>query len=330
MFDPRFIWMGIAVCVAAYLGYNTLLATGIHNPSEPTAYITVKKGVTTQLVKINRRQCLAKPNRLWARADDYTECIAYLTPRNQPKGSTAVVFFSGDVGAHNLTAKRSANLTQSYQLRAEALARAYTVPVYIVARPGLMGSSGSHILGGQRDESEIIASAVSLLKQRHGLTRLVLGGQSGGARLVAQLLVSGRRDIGCAVMASGAYGVPRVRGGGRRRTDIWGNPGHRYLVPLRAVSGVVQDRRRRLFVVGDPRDKRAPFSEQRQWAEALQRAGHRTRLLEAAGGGKEFHFLTDLGMRLAGLCAAGRSTQSIANYARSSKSRAGVKPPLRK
>ena len=159
-----------------------------------------------------------------------------------------------------------------------------------------------------------MASALETLKRRHGIDRMVLGGQSGGARVAAQLLVSGRTDIACGVMASGAYGIPGRRGGGRMSTNIWGEPSKSYLIPLRSIEGVLADGKRRLFVVGDPRDKRAEFAEQREWADALRRAGHHAVLLEAPGGGKEFHYRGRVAMEVAGMCASGKSDREIASY----------------
>ncbi|MFM1814025.1 MAG: hypothetical protein RLZ98_720 [Pseudomonadota bacterium] len=321
MLDPRIIWIGASALLAAYFGYHSLVSTGTSGPTEHTSYITEKDGTQHRLLRIDRGRCLAEPNRLWATAGDYVECIQYVTPPAQPAGTTAVVFFSGDVAAEEVTRQRMEAMQTAYRRRAELVAKGYGVPVYVVGRPGLMGSSGSHILGGQRDESQIIGAALDQLKRRHGLQRLVLGGQSGGARLVAQLLTTRRSDVDCAVMASGAYGIPLVKGGGTRRTNIWGDPGQRYLVPIQNIGSILHDGRRRNFVIGDPRDTRTPFEGQREWALALQQAGHKTILLEAVAGGKEHHFLSEVGIRVAGLCAAGKSDGAISDFVRLSKRR---------
>jgi pimeloyl-ACP methyl ester carboxylesterase len=184
------------------------------------------------------------------------------------------------------------------------------MPAFAIARPGVMGSTGFHVIGGVRKERQLIASAIDALERRYGVERLVLGGQSGAARIAAQLLTSGRGDIHCAAMASGAYGVPGRKGGGWMSTNIWGEPSKSYLIPLRMVPGVLHDVERRLFVIGDRRDKRTQFPEQRDWADALRRA-------VAPGGGKESHYLGEVAMRVGEMCARGESDGPIEAYAAS-------------
>ena len=72
----------------------------------------------------------------------------------------------------------------------------------------MLGSSGVHMAGGRRDDVHVIDAALDDLNRRFGIKRLIMAGQSGGSRMIAQLLVMGRRDIVCAVMGSGAYDVP--------------------------------------------------------------------------------------------------------------------------
>lgn len=309
------MWIGMAIFAALFLVYKTSLP-GIQPDSERVAYLRTTTGSEMQVTKINRNQCLAMKQRLWAESDTEVACIAYLTPVIQPEGKTAVVFFHGDFPKEDQTEKDMAISRRGYEVRASRVAQAHKVPVYVIARPGVMGSTGFHVIGGVRHERALITSAVSQLKQRYGHNRLVLGGQSGGARLSAQLLASGRTDLNCVVMASGAYGIPHAKSGGRMPTNIWGEPSRSYLIPLRSIDDVVTDGGRRLFVVGDLRDKRTPFAEQREWAEALKRAGHHVVLLQARGRGKEFHGLSQAGLRIAGMCAAGESDRAISAYVR--------------
>jgi hypothetical protein len=139
-----------------------------------------------------------------------------------------------------------------------------------------------------------------------------VAGQSGGARIVAQLLVLGRRDILCAAMASGAYGVPLTRNGGHVRTNIFGDPGRKFLIPLHHADGIAISAERRAFVIGDPRDVRTPFSGQREWAEKLQALGHHAVLLEGAAQDREHHGLGSAALQIAGMCAAAKTDQEIA------------------
>ena len=70
-----------------------------------------------------------------------------------------------------------------------ALAERHGVPVVVIGRPGLMGSSGFHIIGGQRDEAHVMDAALGAIQQKLGIRRFALAGQSGGARIVAQLMI---------------------------------------------------------------------------------------------------------------------------------------------
>lgn len=329
MYEPRTIWLACAGIAALYFGYLAVQQTGIIGTSEPTAYldklyVDPTTDTTNRIERINRTQCLSMPNRIWPTAGAYVECIAYLAPAKQSAGPTAIVYFHGDVPRDELKPKVMADMRAHFQNLVDDITQHTKIPVFVVGRPGVLGSSGSHINGGQRDESEITNAAVDEIKQRHAVQGFVLAGQSGGARLAAQLLITGRRDIECAVMASGAYGLPRLVNGSNVRTDVWGKPGNRYLVPLHNLSDITRDTQRRLYVVGDPRDSRSPFSNQREWAEELARAGHHAVLLRANAEGKEHHGLSSMALLVASLCAAGKSDQTISEIV--AKASADKKP----
>lgn len=120
-------------------------------------------------------------------------------------------------------------------------------------------------------------------------------------------MVLGRRDIARAAMASGAYDVPRLRGGGTSRTNIFGDPGSGYLVPMLKAADIPVIPGRRMFVIGDPRDKIAPFSEQKAWADKLAALGHQVLLIEAQAKDPEFHGLSEKALTAAALCAKGKA-----------------------
>lgn len=313
MFEPRTIWLMLGAIVAAYAVYATVQPAR-DAEGEPYAYLRTTTSSGTKTAKLDRDECISATQRIWAVAGGQVVCIAYLMPPEQPPGSTALVFFHGDIPKSRQTADKMDRTRLSYVRRATNIAEQYSIPVYVVARPGVLGSSGLHVIGGVHREHAFIAAAIDELKRRHGIDRIVLGGQSGGARLSAQLVASGRTDIDCAVMASGNYGIPRKKGGGRMSTNIWGTPSRSYFIPLRNVQSVADDTSRRLFVVGDTRDQRTPFDGQREWANALQQAGHNVVLLTAPGGGKENHYLTKEAMQIAAMCATGQDDAHIRRY----------------
>jgi hypothetical protein len=306
------MWFIIAAVVVAAVSFGWMQQASRQAPAEPVAIVAVRDGPKLHTESLTRSQCLAQPNRVWVALEEGAECIAYIAPDTRASGSTAVLFFEGDVPEADMAPARMNRIVAAYQHHVTAAQTQFGLPFVVVARPGLMGSSGFHLIGGLRDEGELMNAAIDAIKQRYGYQRLVLAGQSGGARIVAQLLVLGRRDILCAVMGSGAYGVPLAKRGGHIPTNVFGEPGRRYLVPLHHAGSIASAPERRAFVIGDPRDVRTPFPGQREWAEKMQALGHHAVLLEGTARDPEHHGLSATAFRVAALCAGGESDREIA------------------
>jgi pimeloyl-ACP methyl ester carboxylesterase len=311
MLDTKHMWIALAALAALVFAYDWARRTPAGLSGEPVAYLTVVEDGRPATRTIGRKDCLALPERVWAETQNGVECIAYLTPEGGVTGNAAIIFFEGDVA--DQTPETAAQMVAGYRRVANHARERFGLPMIVIGRPGLMGSSGFHLLGGRRDEGEILNEAVDAVKRRFGLNRLILAGQSGGARVIAQLLVLGRTDIACAGMGSGAYGIPQTVSG-KTRTNVFGDPGERYLVPLRLVDRVVPSSERRLFVIGDPLDKRTSFAEQSEWANALIARGHHAKLLDANGSGPEHHGLSTVALYVAGMCASGRSDADITAF----------------
>jgi pimeloyl-ACP methyl ester carboxylesterase len=306
------MWYVVAALAVAAIGLSWMRQSSRHAPAEPVAIVATREGPDPRTETLTRSRCLALPNRVWAALEEGAECIAFIASGSGTGGSTAVLFFEGDVPDEDMAPARMSRIVAAYERRVTEAQTHFGLPIIVVARPGVMGSSGFHLIGGLRDEGEVMNAAVDALEQRFGYQRLALAGQSGGARIVAQLLVLGRRDIACAVMGSGAYGVPLAKGGGHIATNIFGEPGRRYLVPLHHADRIASSPDRRAFVIGDPRDVRTPFPGQREWAEKLQALGHHAVLLEGAARDPEHHGLSTTVLQVAAMCAGGRSDQEIA------------------
>lgn len=311
MLDANRMWLAIAAAAVLILGANWLRPPATDPSAERTALVTVKEGDRVRTEPLTRVQCLAQARRIWVALEDGAECIAYVAPQGGISSETVVVFFEGDVPDDLATPEHAAGMVADYQRRAAEAQGRFGLPFIVVGRPGIMGSSGFHLRGGLRDEGEVMSLAVDALKERYGFRRLVLAGQSGGARVVAQLLALGRRDIVCAAMGSGAYGIPRTKGGGQVRTNIFGDVGRRYLVPLQRAESIPHVPERRAFIIGDPRDTRTPFEEQRSWADKMRALGHHAVLLEAVARDAEHHGLATAALVVAGMCANGKSDGEI-------------------
>jgi pimeloyl-ACP methyl ester carboxylesterase len=308
----RSVWLGIGIAAVALFGWQAMAP---QPPlTEAVATLNVIEGGKSRMQQVTRRDCVSKPDRVWAVIEGGVECLAYVTAGFPGPGSSvpvAVVYLGGDIPGDQLARANDSGASIRNRNRADAIAKRYGVPVVIVGRPGIMGSTGFHMAGGMRDEAQVLAAAIDALKEKLSIRRLALAGQSGGARVIAQLMAMGRRDIACAAMGSGAYGIPRLKGGGISRTNIFGDPGQRFLVPLREIGSVASDPDRRSFVIADKQDRISLYHEQKSWAEKLTEAGHHAQLIDASATDPDHHGLSTQAVAAAAMCARGGSDADI-------------------
>lgn len=262
--------------------------------------------------------CEAGSGHVWVWVEDAGECVAYYPTAGLAGAATAIIFFEGDVPS---SFRRNVERLEAHRaslLRALAtLARRHGVPHVFVARPGTFGSTGDHAARRGRREYLVLDAAVTRIRERYRIGRLVLTGQSGGATAVGALLTLGRTDVVCATPASGGYDLAGMldwhaerRGGGARHREQPASMSGYYDV-LASADAVAPDRSRRIFVVADPEDTVTPFRLQRLFAERLAGLGHHARLVTARATGTDRHGLAQVGLRLAALCAAGAPDEAI-------------------
>lgn len=241
-------------------------------------------------------------------------CIRYILAGLDTTNPVAVVYFHGDVMWQYLDGRTGwfdsyANVTLE-TLRGFAQRETGTLglPYVRISRPGTYGSSGFHKLRRRAEEAEIVNAALDQVKHRHAIDRLALVGQSGGGHVVASLLTK-RDDIDCAVITSGVVAVAR-----RARHHGWDRDitGYRdFYDPIDHVAEIVPDPSRRIFVIGDPRDKNTPFFTQEAYAQAVREAGHEVALIRAEGSGRSFHGLSLTGFKVAKWCVDGVQAEEI-------------------
>ena len=253
---------------------------------------------------------------VWVVVDGQGECLRYYHSGLGDGTQTVQVFFHGDwmwqwrdgrAKVPNGYSER-ANLP-ALQGRADKYGSSTGQPFIYFARPGVFGSSGVHKRRRLPRESAIITAALDAIKDRHGIERFAVSGQSGGGHVVAALLTR-RDDIDCAVMASGVVSVrqrSQLRGWGNR--DITGFT--EYLDPITRIDQIPADPDRRIFVVGDPEDSNTPFESQKSFFDAVASAGHDASLVKAKGRGRSRHGLGEIGIAIAGACMSGQSTSDI-------------------
>ncbi len=312
--DPRTMWTAMAAFAVVFLGWKALAPAPEPDKGEPYAVAQVGYGADMRIEKLFRADC--KGDRIWLSHNEGHDCITVVVPPAlqgpDKTAETAIVFIDGDVPDRELNATGEQRMRGTYQAMTETLSARFATPLLVLARPGVLGSSGSHSAGGRRDDTIVVNAALDELKRKYGIRRLIMVGQSGGSRMIAQLLVLGRSDIVCGVMGSGAYDLPRVVGGGTVTTNIFGQAARRYLIPMRHAEDVASQRDRRLFVVGDPRDRRTPFDEQKAWAVKLNALGHHAVLVESENKDDEHHGASRASLDAAGLCAQGKPDAEIA------------------
>lgn len=263
----------------------------------------------------SRAECPDSGGYLWLPLAGGNACLRYFAPAGLDGARTVIVYLTGDRDRLlRLPPDRiPGNTARAQTARMERLSRQAGVPVVMLARPGTYGSSGDHRLRRRLAEEFVpLYAALDLLRQRHGIDRLVLWGHSGGATAAAAMLTMGRSDVRCAVLTSAAFDylerwrINRTRGGPAPSVQRGQALARAMYDPLAHLDGVVRDARRTVHVLGDPRDTITPFALQTGFARALQQAGHRAVVQQERGKPPEHHDLREeAGFRRAAACARG-------------------------
>jgi pimeloyl-ACP methyl ester carboxylesterase len=307
--SPNIMWAVIAVGAIALFSWTAMKDRD--QTAEPVAVLRVATPDGVRNERVVQVDCRKDKDRVWVATPEAVECIAYVASRSEPPSEIGIVFFNGDVPEADRAKETTAAVRDLNARQAAALTAKSGLTTIIVGRPGLMGSTGFHQPGGMAEDAHIINAALDTIKQTFGLKRLALAGQSGGARLIAQLMTLGRDDIRCAAMASGAYGLPGLRGGGTVGTNVFGDAGRRYMIPLKDAASVMVNKDRRSFIIGDPSDKITGFAEQREWSEKLASLGHHSVLVTGRATDENNHGLASAALAVAATCANGRPDAEV-------------------
>ena len=277
--------------------------------------------------------CRALPDAVWAAAaGGRRECLRFGVsgdgqPGQRPPGGTAVVYIPGDPGGafYRIAGGRPQvdGLSEHYELSpetrhagADALSGAMGgIPVLLLARPGMHGSSGHHARDRQTAaEVELLDDALTQLRRRYGFRDLALVGFSSGGAVVANLLAR-RSDLRCAVIASAPLDLAQAyRRQDASTPDDFAMRRRELADPMATVGAIRQDAE--VFVIGDRRDRTVPASTWEAWVAAARRAGlhvhvaeiaglDRPELAAAAGATESRHHTSGRGLEVAQACASG-------------------------
>ena len=265
-----------------------------------------------------REACELDARHVWVAVEGQGECIAFYSTPGLEGASQAVIYFEGDIPPdYRRDAAKLAGHLAALRRTLELLAATYKLPYVLVARPGTFGSTGSHADRRKVREYLVIREAVDAIRRRYGLSRITLAGQSGGATITAALLTLGLSHVRCAAPASGGYDLAAMLDWHASLQGLVGT--HREhpaslsgsFDVMDRIAGVLRDPERRIFVLGDARDRITPFAQQQRFAGRIKAAGHHAEIVEAAGNGAERHGLSLASLKVAGLCASGATDAQI-------------------
>lgn len=268
--------------------------------------------------RITREDCARlerQETAVWVVAGGKGECLRYYAAglRAAPgPNPVAAAWMHGDVMGRTPTAvghQEGLGVAAMVE-QTRALSERYGVPFLFLARPGAYGSSGTFRTTRHTPrEAALVNAQLDALKARYGVGAWVLGGHSAGGTLAAEFLAR-RGDIRCAVISSGAAAY-RAYLKAHGAADALSRP-QSWFDPYESLDLVPADPRRRVFVIGDPREMNVYFHTQRLYFDGLRARGHAAWLvpLEKAPPPR-YHSLVDAGEAATGLCARGDGTDDI-------------------
>ncbi|WP_431271285.1 alpha/beta hydrolase family protein [Dankookia sp. P2] len=276
--------------------------------------------------------CAALPDALWVRAGDRAECLRFGSGGfgGEP-ARRAIVYIPGDPGG---AAYRTAGgrpqieeVSPAYELsdaarHAFAQARSAAlggIPVLVLGRPGMQGSSGDHAQDRHtRAEVALVDAGLTALRQRFGIEELVLLGFSSGGAVVANLLPR-RDDIACAVIGSAPLDLKAYY----RRPDGSLPDGYAMRAgaladPLDSIPAIRPGPE--IYVIGDRQDRMVPAASWTAWVAAAQQAGLQVHAAQVAGldrpdlgrgAAASRHLTASRGFEVARACATGMPPDQV-------------------
>lgn len=269
-------------------------------------------------INISRSECAAlekKETAIWVEAAGQKACLRYYAAglKSAPSSNDiAALWLNGDVlgpRGHDARKRQSGFGPTEMVALEQSLSGRFGVPSIFLGRPGTYGSAGKHFtIRGRPIEAALVNAALDGLKKRYGIGTWALGGHSGGGTLVAEMLAR-RNDLRCATISSGASAYRAYL---QARGLIKPGEALTRFDPYTSLDKIPADPARRIFVIGDPREKNAPFLTQKLYFDGLAARGHAAWLipLERAIDARH-HDLVDFGETANEMCAAGAATSKI-------------------
>jgi alpha-beta hydrolase superfamily lysophospholipase len=328
--------LGAAGCTGGGAGAGPWTAAkGLPPPPGFTADTSTREGLAAG-ARASEAGCRALADGLWVETRaGRRECLRFAAAGSAPPDggspSVAVVHISGDAAgvAYRFAGGRPQveGAGEGYEAPAETRraaaaalsAAAGGTPVFLLARPGMHGSSGDHARDRHtRAEVDLMDAALTELRRRHGFRGFVLSGFSSGGAVAANLLAR-RGDVSCAALASAPLDLAAFyRGPDGTLPDHLAMREGDLADPMRAVGGAVQPGGATVLVLGDPRDRKVLASAWGAWVAEARRAGLRVSAAEVSGfdpaepaGAATFHRTAARAVEAALACAAAAGGEPI-------------------
>jgi len=258
--------------------------------------------------------CAQGKDAVWADVKDGGECIRFYPGGLKKNSDTAIIYFTGDLSHNSIWNVYEKTTPASFMRNSNQWSNVLDVPYILMARPGTFGSSGYHYdRRREGKEGRLLNAAVDAVKEKYGLKKIVVVGQSGGGHVVAQILTL-RNDISCAVMASALLSFrDQLNAKYLDYADL-----EIYLSqqwdPIDHVADIPKSSGRRIFIIADPKDEIVYFDTQQKYVAQADKLGVKTNLVVTHASGGQHHDLSKPARYIAALCAKAKSTKSIVKY----------------
>ncbi|MGY3488031.1 pimeloyl-ACP methyl ester carboxylesterase [Bradyrhizobium sp. USDA 4011] len=223
------------------------------------------EGVLNGVPAPTQTQCQARGNGVWVEVDGKAECLCYWSAGVTEATLSAVFFIHGDRLWDGKVVGYGDNNSSVQRESAARAAESIGMPLVKIARPGLYGSSGSHLASRQMRELQLVAAAAREIIKRYNIRRYGFAGQSGGGSVAAYLMTQ-FPDAECFAFTAACLSLQKTSG--------YDYGAHGIYDPIAHISEVEPKSHRRLFIIGDEQDKWAQFSNLVEFFEAAEQAGH--------------------------------------------------------
>jgi predicted esterase len=237
---------------------------------------------------------------VWVTVDGSGDCIRYYAAGlKRGVNNKAIIYLHGDRLWDNKPTSYDDNSADQQQAKINEAQKELGMPLIMIARPGVYGSSGNHANRRRIREMKLVNAAITEIRKRYQIKETGLTGQSGGGT-VAAYVMGNQPHLRCVAITSGALSMKTILA---FNTQSVYNSGKSELYdPIQHVAEVPADSNREIFIIYSPGDKLSPIENQQEYATALNNAGRATLALRGQATGAFGHTLDHTGRLVTAWC----------------------------